>query len=495
MASAERSTMPEPSDHARRFDRFLLIPFLLVLVLSVFQGSFHPIGDDWELFVDFDRLSFSEAVLAKSSVEDGLRFRPVAYGMVWLERHVFGMGFAAEAWLGLVLLGACGAALYSMLRRMEFDRWKSLGAASFYVLHPSLAEVHAWASCRVDLMATGLGLFALSLMLARRAWLGGLLFLLAFLSKESSWPLSIGCVALGFLMGRKGRSLLPFALAPFAALALTLLLKLLLVGKIQADWWFVDIPLSARIAGYFSYLRPLLWHPWTEASGTLLPTLALAIAGSIFFVMARPLRRFFPPRDAGDAGSRGKSTSAAAPHFLRPLLALFLLFALCLAVTGGVPVRNDYAGARLWFLPAAFFVASLALLLPARVLLALCLPAVMLLQLQLGPYRVASAAMGRVLTQLDEAIETHGPAVRVRGLPEYLGPVPLFALMPHPYMARYPGKAPEDRPLLSLDCGDREKEDRLFLDARWRRYMQEHGRSPRDYHWDRVKLSLAAEGR
>jgi hypothetical protein len=381
-------------------------------------------------------------------------------------------GFLHIAWIGLA-----GSGLTALLTRMRMRAELAAVAGMLWVLHPAQVEVYGWASTRIDAMAAAFGLFGLAALLGRKRILAGILLLLAFASKESSWPLVLAAPVLLIARGHRGRDLLLGSLPGIAGIGLILLLKWILLGGILPPGVEMEIPLSARLQGLLSYFEPLLLRPvgseavsspWRTLLGLLfaIPLLGLATLGLLRALLG------------------WKTHPRASRRGLALVLALVLCFGLCLAISGGVPVRDDLAGGRVWFLPSAFLVAALMALPTPRGEHGIALLGAMLLIVNLGPYSDASERMRGFLRQMDQAMAEHGHAVRVRGLSEYHGPVPLFALMNFVYMQKHGGEDIADRPLLSMELGDPQLEDRAYQDALWRAYHQSKGHSILELRWD-----------
>ncbi|MEZ5987865.1 MAG: hypothetical protein R3F30_01805 [Planctomycetota bacterium] len=452
----------------------LLVPFVAVAVVALLQLPWAPLGDDWKLYVDFHGMAARKAVLVNTTAEEGRRFRPVCYLLVWLEQSYLGLPFALSKAIGLGFLAWAGASLAGLLRRLGAARLTAVLVGTLYCLHPALAEVHGWASTRVDQMAAAFALAALCMVLDRRPLLAGLLWLAAFGSKEAAYPL---LVAAPLLSGRL-RDLVPPGLA-FAAI---MIWKLRAVGVVTGGLWglILQVPLHVQLQGWLGYLGPWLLYPRSSAApGPAVTALALAWGVVLLTTLVAPLVRGL--QDRGGSGRR--------PRRLRvdPRLRLLALAALCLVVTGGVPYPPDLAGGRLWTLPLAFALgAALLRARPGR-LLALCLLSLPLLHANLAPYREADRIMADTLAVLAREVPAHDGAVRIHGLPDLHGPVPLFALMPDVYMRGFDeeGRPTEDRPLVTTaDMESADPEGWVMAEQRWRAFQDAADRKIAYWRWD-----------
>ena len=99
------------------------------------------------------------------------------------------------------------------------------------------------------------------------------------------------------------------------------------------------------------------------------------------------------------------------------------------------------------------------------------------------PYREANQRMEVVLERLAIEVPARQNAIRIRGLEQVHGPVPLFILMNVAYMERFTSTVPEDRPLLTLEGTAPEIE--AALDKRWREFMLHEKRKILDLVWDK----------
>ncbi|MFQ5503631.1 MAG: hypothetical protein ACE5F1_02410 [Planctomycetota bacterium] len=473
---------------SRQLALLFLLPFTLVALVALLQGRILPLGDDWKLFIDFDRIGFVEAIRSNSQVEHGTRFRPFCYGHVWIERSLLGLPFWVCKWIGHLYLGLSGSMLVLLLLSLGLPFGRALLAGLLLAAHPAATEVHGWATARVDTMAACYGLLALWLGATRN---GGVLtflaFLAAFLSKESAYPLLLLPPLLAWAGPARGSRMLAAWAPALLAFAVTAALKLLLVGRFLAEWWSVAVPLGLRIQGYLSHARALvLWPGSSAAPGVLSSVLALVYAAALLGGM---LVAPFLPR------VRGRVQESPGGF---PLLALLAAFVLSLAVTGGIAMRSDLGGSRVWFLPSAFLLGIFAGT-SWRPALCLALPAgLLLLHLNLSPYREATRRMGVVLDRLELEVPARERAVRISGLEELHGPVPLFFHMDSFYLLRPVFASTElyDRPLLTRRPIRPEHPARIAaLDSKWRAWMRSHGRKVLDLSWDSERGELRATDR
>jgi hypothetical protein len=435
-------------------------PVLMAALVALLHGPAAPLGDDWIFFSHFDHASLGEAMLTNSAKWDGERFRPFCYAHIWLERHLLGGSFAVNRWIGVVYLGLCGSMLALLLTVLRAPLAKAVLAGLLLVAHPAQAEVHGWATARIDTMATCFGLMALWLHCRERRTLSGLAFLAAFLSKESAYPLAVLPALHDYLHGRSWRRALRAVVPVGLALALTVASKLIFVGALVPSWATVDIPLGARLDGWLTYLQPLLLMP--EAKGAPsgpLDLLAGAFTGLLVLgvlVSAVRVLVVHPTTKASEQPLRQR---------LLPPLWLAAGFGLALLVTGGVPVRADFSGGRLWLLPCAFLVGLIVYLSHAVPTWMALLPSTLLLLGNLAPYREANRMMQSVVDRVTAEVRDPKRAVRVSGLPAWHGPVPLFALMTN-YFAESLGPG-FDRALLWRDDQEADAAEMARWDAKW----------------------------
>ncbi len=465
--------LPTPSESKERI-RALALPFILLLLLpffiSWFAGPTVPIGDDWKLFQNLDQCDFQEALRINTKENEGLRFRPLVNGTVWVERNILGLDFVGNMRLGLLWLGLSGIALFLLLLRLGLGRRRAWLGSILFLAHPSAAEMYGWASTRIDSMGTTFALLALWAGLGkswRHSLLMALFLLLAFLSKESTYPLLLGAPLFFWFLSLK--SPLHFLGAPLA-LGITLGLKKLLVGKVFAAWWAVSIPILIRLKGWLSLTFPLLLWPL----GTLAaePTLAKILAGVYACGMLLALLLPFFQKNSGTTKS------------LSPLWAFGSLLLLTLLVTGGVPPRTDLGGGRVWFLPSAFLCALFASYGNLSLLSFSAPIGLGLLLLNLAPWSVARGKMEHVLVRLDHEVPKHERALEIRNLEAQHGPVPLFFLMTEFYTLSFHGPR-FDRPLLMRK--PRNSDEEAFqsqVEKRWLQYMTAQGRAILRLRWN-----------
>jgi len=473
-----------PNERGRFLALVFGLPLLAVALFALLQGPSVPLGDDWKLFVDFDRISFAEAIRTNSQPEHGLRFRPFCYAHVWVERSVLGLPFWACKWIGHAYLALAGSALTLLLVRLGIARVAALAAGVLFVTHPTAVEVHGWATARIDTMASAFGLLGLWLALVPRLpqlLLGLVCLLLAFLCKESAYPLFLMPAVLGFASGLRGRDLVRVSLTGVIALGLVIVIKIAIVGAFFADWWSVQVPLLIRARGYLTYLLPLgLWPVTRDWTGPDPGIIADVLAAAYPVVIAGLL-------------VHGLTNRRKAPDRLRTL-ALLAGFFVTIAVLGGVPARGDLSGNRLWFLPSAFLLAMLASIVQRRTLFVLLVPGCVLLQLNLAPYREAERRMDVVLTRLDAELPKYDNAVRITDLQRLYGPVPLFFHMVnfYPLLPRFRDHDPRTFPLLTLAArNEAEKRVNAELDRRWRELMRKRGvKHVLELAWDSARGRL-----
>ncbi|HHI79693.1 MAG TPA: hypothetical protein ENK02_06905 [Planctomycetes bacterium] len=470
------------SDPATGRPRALGLPLFFLLLLpffvSWFAGPQVPVGDDWKLFENLDQLSFHEAILVNTRENEGLRFRPLVNGMVWIERQILGLGFRGNTRLGLLWIGISGAALFLLLLRIGLSRRRAWLGSVLFLAHPAAAEMYGWASTRLYSMGSAFSLLALLLGLggkAHHALLAGLFFLLAFLSAEATYPLLLGAPLFFWILSRRK----PVALlsAPFS-LGSALGLKKLLLGRVFASWWTARIPLWIRLKGWLLLALPLLlWPVGTFAAEPLLAKiLAVLYAGGMLLALLLPFLRGRFAREEN----------------LPRVLAFGVLFLLTLSVTGGVPPRADLGGGRVWFLPSAFFCAAVAVY-GNRSLLTLSAPIGLgLLLLNLAPWAQARTKMQRVLSRLEREVPRHERALEVTNLEPQHGPVPLFVLMCEFYSLSFEGPR-YDRPLLMRKPGNLDEEAfQASIEKQWLQYMSAQGRKILRLRWN-PKLGVLEE--
>lgn len=448
-----------------------ILPVLVALAIGAAQGRAEPLADDWEVIVNLDRLGLRRALLEDVDASN-MRFRAVGYGLLWVERALLGLSFDAVRWIGLAWIGLAGALVGALTRRLGADAGRALGAAVLFVCLPIHTEAYGWACTRVDVVATALGLAALWSAHARRPAAALLLFACAFLTKESAYPLAVA----GWLTLRgRSRRDVASAAAGTVALALVLGLKLWIAGGLVASEWAEVLPWSVRLRGYLSQVVAPL-HP---ASSAVPAARALGWA----FAAAAGAAVLASTRGSISGGRRRLATVAA----------LGAVVLGCLAVTGGLPARADWNGSRHWFLPAAFAVVALALWVRTPWLALLACVGAPLLHANLAPYREASRRMGVLLDRLAVEVPARERAVRVADLQRTHGPVALFELAPTFYQLRFDTGAPEDRPLLSLAFpeGAADHARIAAVDARWRAWMEAHGRRVLDLTWNAESGTLA----
>lgn len=467
------------------------LPVLLAVVLGALQEPVAPLGDDWIFFSHFDHIdllpasgSGESAILTNATEPDGLRFRPLAYGHMWLERRAFPGSFAVNSWIGILYVGLAGSALVYLLRALELSRPVALLGGLLFVVHPAQAEVYGWASARIDTMAACFGLTAVGLVVRRRLVPATALFAAAFLSKESAYPLVLLPPLLTLLERHGPRAALLSALPGLVALAGCMALKVLLVGDVFAASWSAgirEVPLGARLGGYLSYALPLLLQPASShAPGWCAWALGVPFTAALLLALLLPIRGVLL------SSSPHRSRRARRPHPLRPTLGLLAGMLLSLAVTFGVPVGSDLAGGRLWFLPSAFLCGTLVVLGARWPLWIALLPACLLLYGNLAPYRSANHRMRALLDRLDVEVAQPGQAVRVTELEHLHGPVPLFAFLPHYFHETVPG--PPERVARVLLTTDKQRADDpkglAALDRAWRAEMKKRQLAVLELRWD-----------
>ena len=463
----------------------------LPLLVWLLQLPVARLGDDWIFFEHFRHLPLWSAGDAESawstntSVSDGLRFRPFAYTHMWLEAKL-GLGFAASHLIGVAYLIGAAQILARIVLALGAKPAAGFGAALVFVLHPAQCEVWGWATARIDGMATFFGLACLLCLLRDRRILAGLMCLAAFASKESSFPLLVAAPLIVALAPRQERVLraglragLPLLLA-FIAYAL---LKLAYVGEVFAESWqrgIAEVPLGVRIKGYLSLFEPLLWTPSADYAVAELasPWKALArIAAWIFVALLL---------------SAGLSTYLRRERpAWRLVMALLIAYALCIAVSFGVPFRPDFAGGRLWLLPSAFLFSALFFAAPLRLTMPAAGLATLLLHANLSVYRDACARMQHVETAVETAMRQDDSAIRIVDLPSHEGPVPLFAIMTVYHHESF-GSGAIPRAFLTLrPANDEQRQQLAAYDEQWRTEMKKQGRSKFvRMRWDEASQSL-----
>ncbi|MEZ6195246.1 MAG: hypothetical protein R3F20_05925 [Planctomycetota bacterium] len=210
--------------------------------------------------------------------------------------------------LGLAVLAAGIAVVFSLGRRLGLGRPAAFAATAFFGLHPMLVESAVWISSLGDLLAFTLGASALLVFLHRPGPLrsapavGGLV-LLAALGKESALVLPL-VLALASLLPHQGglRSRLGELLAAGVAAALALTLRAIALadaGQGQSDTWSggalreMGEGILYYLGAFFLFRRPafdLYWPPAplvrVVAGWSILVAVAVGIA-----VLARRRRR------------------------------------------------------------------------------------------------------------------------------------------------------------------------------------------------------------
>jgi hypothetical protein len=316
-------------------------------------------------------------------------------------------------------------------------------------------------------MATCFGLMALWLAVLERPLLAGLAFLAAFHCKESAYPLVLLPPILTLLGARNLRKALLAGLPGAIALVASLYLKHDLLGIVVPPWTTIEIPLLTRVQGWSTYAGPLLLWPMSSAADNDTGAfLGAAFTGVLIFGPLLPFTRHLV------RGSRLAEIQSKASAKLPTLVFFGVGFLATLALTGGVPVRPDFGGGRLWLLPAAMAIGGLAYAARPIPLWIALVPGLLLLQLNLLPYREASRRMATVVDRVTAELEDPEAAVRVTNLEKQHGPVPLFFLMTENFNIAVGG--PEcDRVLLTRDDQERDREAVAALDATWRQRMRD----------------------
>jgi hypothetical protein len=372
--------------------------------------------------------------------------------------------------MGLLWMGFSGIALFLLLLRIGLYHRRAWLGAILFLAHPSAAEMYGWASTRIDSMGATFGLLALWVGLKKTRYctlVATFLLLLAFLSKESTYPLLLGTPLFFWVLFRRT----PFhILGGPLAFGLTVGLKKILVGKVFPSWWSLSLPLGIRIKGWFLLAFPLIL--WPRGSFSAEPVLAKILAG--IYATALILSLILPP-------FQKKSETEKK---VRPLFAFGLLLILTLSITGGVPPRSDLGGGRVWFLPSAFFCSILALY-GNRSLLSFSAPIGLgLLLLNLAPWSQARKKMEHVLNRLAIEVPQHERALEITNLEYQHGPVPLFYLMTEFYTISFHGPR-FDRPLLMRKPQNLDEEAfQVKIEKRWLKYMAAQGRDILRLRWN-----------
>ncbi|MCB9890274.1 MAG: hypothetical protein H6832_06785 [Planctomycetes bacterium] len=444
------------------------------------------LGDDWIYFHEFDSLPLlgsdgSGALTKNGTPEDGLRFRPLCYAWLFVERRLV-PNFAGSHAIGILWIALGGVALASWLVTLGIERMRAGIAGTIFVLHPAQVEVWGWASARIDTMAMAMALFGLTALAARKPKRSVAFVLLAcaYGSKESAYPIAIFAPLVPLLRGLPFRRAFEDAAISLSALVAIFVTKGLVLGSAFAGSWSAalrEIPLWMHVRGWLADLHVLLVDPHSSAAPfghvwaafwfgvlVLAITTPLAVLATTSRLRQRRMIRTWRAR--------------------MPVHALMAIgFLLTIAVSFGVGVRPDLAGGRLWYLPSAFVCASIAIWSP-RVLMAVWIATgAVLLHENLAPYREASKIMTTVEERLAREVANPRAAIRVEHLPKEYGPVPLFFLMAELWTFGRDGLAPDTDatrpsgyPRVFLTWSSTgEPRDLTAVDAVWSEEMQRRG--------------------
>lgn len=169
-----------------------LFPLAAILVLSpALSASFYL--DDFHLIALARRVDNPFVYFTTSHYFGGHLYRPVPMVLWWLIEHLLG-GAKAQYACNALLLGACGASIFWVLRELDWKAAAAAATAALFVLLPGNVGTALWLSDRFDLMAVSSLFAAIAAWLrylrtghAQIAWCSFVLFAVAALSKELSY--------------------------------------------------------------------------------------------------------------------------------------------------------------------------------------------------------------------------------------------------------------------------------------------------------------------
>lgn len=230
-------------------------------------------------------------------------YRPLVTASYFLDRSVFGVDPRGPHAVNLVLHVLVAGLVALLARRLGAPGPEAALASALFAFHPATVEAVANISSRGDLLATSLGLGALSCLRRSGArWLmaAGLLTALAQLAKESAFvllplALMIEWWAAGYRL--EGRRWLAVGAALGVASVLSLALHFAVVGKLvpgSAPEGWVPVLSGAstvmRYAGLVVWPSPLVpYQPPTTASVLAAGAVAMGVVGGALVIRRAPL--------------------------------------------------------------------------------------------------------------------------------------------------------------------------------------------------------------
>jgi hypothetical protein len=348
-----------------------------------------------------------------------LFFRPVAFISYWLD-YQWAEKVAARwhAW-GLAVHTANVCLLYGLMRRLKMRRWAATVAALVFAVHGSRAETVSWSDARSDLLATFFCLAALLAVVAycrggRRAFLvpAILCAALGVCTKESAFCLPLLPVTLLPFLGREERRR-----AGAASLALASVCAVAFAYR----WWALGgIGGYADRSGVSAVLHSRPLHTF-EA-------LFFRQWAFLFFPVnwVAPLEWWLGAAAAGFMAVLAVCAVRGGASRAKLLAGIAFLLAAALPVQHILMFQQDFAGARVLYLPVAglaIFWGAVVEGLPGRklrwaVAAALVVFNVAALEHNLRPWRTTPAAAVAVCRALGREMAHDPRPVAVSDLPD-----------------------------------------------------------------------------
>ena len=184
-----------------------IAPYLHALSIGFLSDDFGIMSANKAAAGPLDILRFRPYVLF---------YRPLGELLWWSGLHIWGEAPLGYHLLNIALHAANSLLVYALGLRLTGSRYAALVAGALFAVHPLHVEPVVWSSCQPDLLAAGLNLVSLLCLEAflaggepwkRRLALAAALtaFLLALLSKESSFGLPAVVVVRMLIAGGEGR--------------------------------------------------------------------------------------------------------------------------------------------------------------------------------------------------------------------------------------------------------------------------------------------------